>query len=155
VNPASYNLGDVGGVRASGGEYMAVWSDVLAGADGTGSDIDMIYFAGPSDVARFFGLTGKNNIGDLESWMTKRADSDKDFAQYIADTNKRSAFIRYYALRGSAAYSKGAHDEWNVAVTINAKRGVGNEIAIYFNGEAIEPADYDAKISIGNQVLGY
>ena len=155
IDSAAYNLKDDANVgRASGGEYMAVWSDVLAGTNGMGTDIDMVYFAGPLDLAHFFRIKGRDNIGKLENWMANREKKNADFRLWVNKDTNRSGFIRYYALRGSAAYSKGAHDEWNIVASINAKRGIGEEIAVYFNGEPIEPGDYEDHTAIGNQVLG-
>jgi hypothetical protein len=34
----------------------------MEGRDGLGRDFDFIYFVGPSDFARFFGLTGESDM---------------------------------------------------------------------------------------------
>ncbi|MCA9272820.1 MAG: hypothetical protein KDA31_07230 [Phycisphaerales bacterium] len=139
LNPAAYNLPKI----AKGGDYMAVWADILAGEDGRGDDFDMLYFAGPSDVWRFFGATGDDRIGSILAWLRNQSKTDPRYRDISDDKDLRNKFLKYYGLRGSAVYSKGAHDEWNVATLLNSKRQIGDDIAIYYNGIPIEPGDYD------------
>ena len=50
------SLSAVGEVKASGGDYMYLWTQVLAGADGRGADFDMVYFVGPGDMSAYFNF---------------------------------------------------------------------------------------------------
>lgn len=149
LNPAAYNLPKT----ATGGDYMAVWSDVLAGPDGTGSDFDLAYFVGPSDVWEFFGLGMEDRLGTIERWLADKATASPAYKAIHDDLSLRQNFIRYYGLRGSAIFSKGAHDEWNIILGLNAKRAIGDDIAVYFDGQPIEPGDYQDAIDVGNQTI--
>jgi len=153
MNPALYDLPDVGGTSAGGGEYMVMWTAVAAGEDGSGKDFDMIHFTGPTDMRAFFGC-GKEDVGGcLGRWLESRAAADAKFRQEIADdAAKRQAFIRYYALRASAAYSTGAHDEWNIFVKLNRKRPLGEQVAIWFDGRPASPAEMEVEVSPGYEV---
>lgn len=153
VNPAAFDLPPVGEERAGGGDYMAVWSEVLAGTDATGSDFDMIYFIGPSDVWGFFDAEGPDKLGTISRWIDRRTEEDEKFREYITTGNNRQQFLRYYGLRGSSAYSKGAHDEWNIVMQLNKKRPIGDDIAIYFDGNPIEPGDFDDTTDVGYEIL--
>ncbi len=148
LNPAAYSLPR----GATGSDYMAVWSDVLAGADGQGRTFDLVYFVGPDDVLNFFGASGDDRLGTLERWLSTKATTDPEYDAIVKDAAKCRAFLRYYGIRGSAAFSKGAHDEWNIAMRLNALREVGDSIAIYFDGSPIEPGDYDDATSRGTEV---
>lgn len=147
LNPAAYDLPK----GATGGDYMAVWADVLAGVKGGGDDFDLVYFVGPNDVWNYFGASGADRLGVIEKWLETKAASDNRYKSILEDANHKSKFLRYYGLRGSAAYSKGAHDEWNIVTALNAKRAIGNDIAIYFDGTPIEPGDYGDKTDAGYQ----
>jgi hypothetical protein len=149
INSAAFNLPTVGDRPPGGGEYMAVWSDVLAGQDGKGDEFDMVYFVGPSDVWSYFGLDGIENLTKLERWVDAKAEQDPEFKKFISTGNNRSQFLRYYGLRGSVAYSKGAHDEWNIVAALNGRRAIGDDIAVYFDGRPIEPGDYEDFVEPG------
>lgn len=149
LNPAAYNLPK----DARGGDYMAVWADVLAGRDGKGSDLDMVYFAGPSDVWSFFGATGPDRLGTIANWLDEKAKHSEAYKKIATDPIQRRRFLRYYGIRGSAAYSKGAHDEWNIVVAFNRYREIGEDIAIYFDGAPIEPGDFDDDTDGGYELL--
>ncbi|MEL6569186.1 MAG: hypothetical protein AAFQ22_12260 [Pseudomonadota bacterium] len=149
LNPAKYNLPK----SARGGDYMAVWADVLAGPDRKGSLIDMVYFVGPKDVWSFFGATCDDRIGTVAAWLDAHAKTSKSLKEIAEDPEKRARFLRYYAIRGSSAYSKGAHDEWNLVMRFNGYREIGDDIAVYFNGDPIEPGDYDDDTDAGYQLL--
>jgi hypothetical protein len=81
-----------------------------------------------------------------------RGATDADVRRVAAGEDTRRAFIRYYAMRASAAYSAGAHDEWNIFVRINRKRALGDQIAMYFDGRQISPAEMETEISPGYEV---
>jgi hypothetical protein len=149
VNPAAYNLPKT----ATGGDYMAVWADVLAGTDGLGSDFDLAYFVGPSDVWRYFGAESEARLDKIESWLADKSRVSPAYKAIYEDAGSRQKFIRYYGLRGSTIFSKGAHDEWNIVLGLNAKRAIGDYIAVYFDGKPIEPGDYQATVAVGYETL--
>ena len=149
LNPAAYNLPK----SASGGDYMAVWSDVLAGADGAGADFDVAYFVGATDVWKFFSLGDVDRLGSVEMWLKMRAEADTGYKAIYEDDAARQKFIRYYGLRGSTIFSKGAHDEWNIVLALNIKRPIGEDIAIYFDGHPVEPGDYQDGVDAGYQTV--
>jgi hypothetical protein len=149
LNPAAYDLPKV----ATGSDYMAVWADVLAGADGSGSDFDLAYFVGPTDVWAFFGVGAQDRLGAIEVWLAAKAAADADYKKIYDDPDLRKKFIRYYGLRGSTIFSKGAHDEWNIMLTLNAKRAIGEDIAVYFDGKPVEPGDYQDRVDAGYETL--
>jgi len=64
-------------------------------------------------------------------------------------------------VRGSAAYSKGSHDEWNIFVTLNKLRvkkgdgngyGLGSQIAGYFERLQIAPGAAESAVVPGYEV---
>lgn len=65
------------------------------------------------------------------------------------DAGRRGAFVRYYTLRASSAYSKGAHDEWNIFVKISRRRALGEQVAMFFDGRPASPAEMETEISPG------
>jgi len=64
----------------------------------------------------------------------------------------RREFVRYYALRASAAYCSGARDEWNIFVRINRKRALGEQIAMFFDGRPASPAEMETEIAPGYEM---
>jgi hypothetical protein len=143
LDPGKYQLPDVDGRAAGGGDYMVMWTEVLGGEDGAGRDFDMVHFTGPGDMRAYFGC-GREDV----SGCVARHPA----AQKIGDPARRQAFIRYYTLRASAAYSTGAHDEWNIVVRINRRRGVGDQVAMFFDGRPASPAEMDTEIAPGYEV---
>jgi hypothetical protein len=61
-------------------------------------------------------------------------------------------FVRYYTLRASSAYSTGAHDEWNIAVRVNRKRPLGDQLAMFFDGRPASPAEMETEVGPGYEV---
>jgi len=143
LDPGKYQLPDVDGRAAGGGDYMVMWTEVLGGEDGAGRDFDMVHFTGPGDMRAYFGC-GREDV----SGCVARHPA----AQKIGDPARRQAFVRYYTLRASAAYSTGAHDEWNIVVRINRRRGVGDQVAMFFDGRPASPAEMDTEIAPGYEV---
>jgi hypothetical protein len=153
LDPGRYQLPDVGGKPAGGAEYMVMWTAVLAGDDGTGRDFDMVHFTGPQDMRAFFGCGREDVTGCLERWLTARAAVDDTLRRTVAaDAARRQAFLRYYALRASSAYSSGAHDEWNIFVRVNRKRPLGDQVAIFFDGRPASPAEMEMEVSPGYEL---
>jgi hypothetical protein len=152
LDPGVYQLPSVEGKSAGGGEYMVMWTRVLGGDDGLGRDIDMVHFTGPEDMRAFFGCGATDVTGCLDRWLTDRAAGDATLRRAADDVEARRAFLRYYAMRASAAYSAGAHDEWNIVVRINRKRALGDQIAVFFDGRAVPPAVMETEIVPGYEV---
>jgi hypothetical protein len=150
LDPGRYQMAGVGGREPGGAEYMVMWTAVLAGEDGTGRDFDMAHFTGPGDMRAFFGCGRDDVTGCIEAWLVARAATDEKLRREIAEVPaRRQAFVRYYALRASSAYSSGAHDEWNIFVRINRRRALGEQVAMYFDGRPASPAEMEMEISPG------
>ncbi|WP_412543711.1 hypothetical protein R8Z50_14845 [Longispora sp. K20-0274] len=152
----------------TGGDYMRMWTRVLVedGDQQLGGRFDAVRLLGPSDVRDFFlaGGTGPL-IPAIEEYFARRYAVDPDFRAAF-DTApptdprweaKRTAFVRYYAVRAGAAYSLGSHDEWNIAVRLNAARvaaaGLGQQLALVFDGRQVPPGDAERETSPGYEVL--
>ena len=150
LDPGRYQMEAVNGREPGGAEYMVMWTSVLTGEDGTGKDIDMAHFTGPGDMRAFFGCGRDDVTGCIDRWLTERAATDAKLKADVADVPaKRQAFVRYYAMRASSAFSSGAHDEWNIVVRINRRRPIGEQIAMWFDGRPASPAEMESEISPG------
>lgn len=147
---------DVGGARAGGAEYMVMWTRVLEGSSGLGDDFDFVYFAGPSDFAAYFGLTGVGDMDRIGAFYDERLKTDAGLRRLVEQGRVTPiAFRNYYGLRASVSFSLGAHDEWNIVGKINARRradakfGTGNQLPSLFDGRAVSSAQADAPMSAG------
>src|SRR5712691_11071026 len=126
LDPGAHQMPNIGTKAPGGGDYMVMFTRLLAGDDGAGRDFDLVHFTGPGDMRAFFGCGGDDVTGCIDRYAQSRATADGDFRRTVAtDPVRRSAFVRYYALRASSAFSKGAHDEWNIVVRINRRRALG------------------------------
>jgi hypothetical protein len=142
---------------ASGADFMSMWTQILEGRAGLGEDFDFFYFAGPSDFASYFGLTGEGDLVRLESWFDNRSATDPSFKQAV-DQGKLSkrGFRNYYGLRASVGFSYGSHDEWNIARMINERRrgatdyGIANQLTIFFDGRPATPGGYETPAAAGD-----
>ena len=153
LDPGRYQMPDVGGKSPGGAEYMVMWTAVLVGEDGMGRDFDKVHFTGPTDMRAFFGCGRDDVTGCIDRWFTARAAVDDKLRRGVAaDPARRQAFLRYYALRASSAYSSGAHDEWNIFVRINRRRPLGEQVAVYFDGRPASPAEMETEISPGYEL---
>jgi len=154
LNPGDFQLGRVEGREPEGGEYLWMWTQILAGEQGKGQDFDLAYFLGPSDVSAFFASYEKP--GDppgqgLERYLEQQR-SEEFLREIRGDPQRLAAFRRFYLVRASVAWSKGAHDEWNVFVRINRRRGVGDQIPMYFDGRAVSPAEMETEVAPGYEL---
>ncbi|WP_245471931.1 hypothetical protein [Bradyrhizobium nanningense] len=136
---------------ATGADYMLMWTKVLEGPDGL-SELDFVYFVGPSDYARHFGLTGAGDLERLESYYDEAAKTDEKLKAV-----GRRAFRDYYGLRASVTFSYGSHDEWNIVRAINQKRrevnansGLAGQMGIMFDGQPAAPGLYETPVVPGN-----
>jgi len=140
---------------SSGADYMLMWTSVLEGADGLGQDFDFVYFAGPQDFGRVFGLDGTNDMTKIDQYFDQRVKSDPEFDKAVKGGLAKTAFRNYYALKASSAFSRGSHDEWNIVRLINERRradpklGVPNQIPVLFDGHSVPAADAETVVSEG------
>lgn len=81
-----------------------------------------------------------------------RGSDEKLRGRIAADSGRRRAFLRYYALRASSAYSSGAHDEWNIFVRINRRRPLGEQAAVFFDGRPASPAEMETEVGPGYEL---
>lgn len=134
-------LPTIQGKSPGGGEYLYMWTQILAGEDGLASDFDMVYFVGPTDMYAFFGVSEGAALDGLNAYIQDRSANDPIFDQQVAqDPENRKNFIRYYGIRGSATFSTGALDEWNIFRLANRRRQIGDQVAFYFDGRQVDPA---------------
>jgi hypothetical protein len=159
LNPTAKeaDLPNVGGTRASQGDYLLMWTRILEGPNGQGEDFDFIYFAGPSDFAGFFGLTGSGDMDKIAAYFDERVKNDADLKRAVErGTLTATSFRNYYALRASVNFSIGAHDEWNVIRLANARRrddskfGVANQLPVFFDGHEVLSAETEQAVNGGN-----
>src|SRR5947207_15966733 len=97
--------------NGSGADYMLMWTTLLEGPNGLGEDLDFVYFVGPQDFARYFGLDGNADMLKIEEYFERRLKSDADLQKAAEKGLAKAAFRNYYALKASTNFSKGAHDE--------------------------------------------
>jgi hypothetical protein len=143
--------------KATGADYMLMWTKILEGRNGLGEDFDFVYFVGPTTVGQFFSLDGNADMEKIDTYFDKRAASDESLKQAIA-ANKitKATFRNYYALRASVAFSYGSHDEWNIARLLNERRrgatdfGIAKQISVLFDGNAVPPGDYETGVASGD-----
>lgn len=141
--------------NGSGADYMLMWTSILEGPDGLGEDLDFVYFAGPQDFARVFGLDGTADMAKIDQYFDKRLKSDPDLEKAVQGGLTRAAFRKYYTLKASSAFSKGAHDEWNIIRLVNERRrndsrlGIGNQLPVLFDGRGVPAADSESTVSEG------
>ena len=142
---------------ASGADYMYMWTQILEGRGGFGEDFDFFYFTGPSDFARFFGLTGTGDADRIGAYFDQRLASDGGLKSAVdAGKISRTGFRNYYSLRASVAFSVGSHDEWNISHMLNERRrgsdefGIGDQIAIWFDGRAVTPGGFEGTAASGS-----
>lgn len=168
-----------------GGDYMRMWTRVLVedhyldheGRRGRhlGGLFDAYYFLSPSDVWDFFSKSGAVTVtAGVEDYFSRKFAMDPEFRgrfsppfggggvypQGEGDGKAmwealRKEFFRFYAVRASANFSLGCHDELNIWVELNRGRlrdgdyGPGEQIAGFFEGKQISPAVSETPISGG------
>ena len=152
LNPAS---SDADLPKGTGADYMLMWTTLLEGRDGFGEDFDFVYFAGPQEFARVFGLDGTSDMVKIDQYFERRRKSDPDLEKAVQAGLTKAAFRKYYALKASAAFSRGAHDEWNIVRIVNGRRrgetryGIANQLPVMFDGRGAPPADGESAVSDG------
>jgi hypothetical protein len=152
LNPADaqWSLPDLASAKASGADYMLMWTRVLEGASGDGADLDFVYFTGPNDFRLALNLGDTDIMGRLNAEYDKRAATDPG----IKNVDRR-LFRDYYALRASVAFSLGSHDEWNIARAVNEKRrsasrtAIARQWGIWFDGHPVPPSAYETPAANG------
>ncbi|WGR73296.1 MULTISPECIES: hypothetical protein [unclassified Bradyrhizobium] len=139
---------------ANGVDYMWMWTQILEGEgpEGLGA-FDFVYFIGPSDFARHFGLDGHADLEKLDTAYDNLVKTKPDLA---AKVDKRS-FRDYYGVRASVSFSYGSHDEWNIVRTINAKRraadstaGFAKQMGVFFDEKPVAPGLLEVPVDVGN-----
>ncbi len=159
LNPAmkEADLSAPSGARGGHGEYMLMWTRVLEGASGLGEDFDFVYFAGPSDFAAFFGLTGQGDMETIAKYFDKRFAEDASLKREVERGRvTKNSFRNYYALRASVSFSNGAHDEWNIVRLLNERRrgdpkfGNAGQIPKFFDGKAVSSGEFENPIAAGS-----
>lgn len=150
------DIPNAGATRAGGAEFMVMWTRVLEGANGLGEDFDFIYFTGPADFGSYFGLTGSGDLDRISAFYTERIKTDAELKRAVDQGRVTpQTFRNYYGLRASVNFSLGAHDEWNIAGKINAKRrgdskfGVTNQLPTLFDGRPVSSAEGEVALSNG------
>src|SRR5216684_1580624 len=134
---------------ATGADYMLMWTNVLEGMNGLG-DFDFVYFAGPSEFARHFGLNGKADLEKLEAYYDATSKTDPELKKI-----DRRTFRDYYGLRASVAFSLGSHDEWDIVRAINQKRvadpkyGISKQISVFFDAVPAAPGVLESSVAAG------
>lgn len=171
-----------------GGDYMRMWTKVLVedGIDNLGRNFDAFYFVGPRDVFSFFTQGESLTLtAGIDAYFARKFATDASFRDAFsiptidwgdaeqsstgtearkAWTERRTDFLRFYALRASANFSLGSHDEWAIFRLINEARrkktaqlgmldgDVGDQIAGYFDGNQVDPSSSEGKLSRGYAV---
>ena len=142
---------------------MRMWTKVLVEDDSenVGGFFDAYYFIGPDDARRFFAAGGATNAtAGIEEYFARKYATDLRFRDRYSKEGdqweqRRDDFYRFYALRGSAAFSKGCHDEWNILCKLNDARlavdrpDVGSQIAIFFDSKQVDPGAASRQIVKG------
>jgi hypothetical protein len=141
--------------NGGGADYMLMWTTLLEGPNGLGEDIDFVYFVGPQDFARYFGFDGNGDMAKIDQFYDRRIKSDAGFEKAARDGLSKTAFRNYYALKASTAFSRGAHDEWNIVRVVNerrrndAKLGIANQLPVLFDGHGVPSAESESTVSEG------
>ena len=141
--------------KGSGADYMLMWTSILEGREGLGEDFDFVYFAGPQDFARVFELDGTADMAKIDQYFDKRLKTDPDLEKAMKGGLTKPAFRTYYALKASSAFSKGAHDEWNIIRLINERRrneqrlGIPDQLPVLFDGRGVPAANFESVVSDG------
>jgi hypothetical protein len=146
--------------NGSGADYMYMWTQLLEGKDGFGTDFDFVYFVGPGDFGRYLQLPGRDDLKKVGAYFDNRVAIDPDLDRAVKDSTLskpefRQKFVIYYGLRASVAFSRGAHDEWNIVHGINAQRrsdktrGIGDQLPIFFDGMALTATQMETGVSKG------
>lgn len=168
----------------SGGDYLRMWTRVLVedAISNLGYEFDAFYFLGPHDVFSFFTEHGSQTMtAGIESYFARKMESDPDFRNAFSDpaiswgaagndraksnwAQKRSDFLKFYALRASASFSLGSHDEWAIFEAINAGRrkrsaglgmldgDTGDQLAAFFDGTQVSIGATQTPVSRGYAV---
>jgi len=161
--------------KPNGGDYLRMWTRVLVedGGRNLGERISAFYFMGPSDCRQFFTEGGQKSVASgVEAYFARKFTFSpafrKQFSEPFLDAEgkpvpdqaaeaelRRKDFLRYYTIRGSAAFSRGSHDEWNLWVALNKLRladpklGVGQQIPGFFDGNQVDLATAESRTTAG------
>lgn len=153
--------------KIGGGDYMRMWTKVLVeNRDPTvqphvGDYFDMYYFLGPNDVSDFFRQgTSQNMTAAVEGYFSRKHSTDLAFRTRFDASDPqnweqlRKDFFRFYAVKASATFSLGSHDEWNICRELNVRRRqkpgrTGDQIAVFFDGRQVDMGGLESGVSEG------
>lgn len=114
-----------------GGEYLYMWTKVLAGEHCTG-DVDWVYFMDRDDAHQLLELPEKSKRKTLEKILENLALHQPGIYQETASKPElKKAFLDYYLKHYSILNSKGARDEWNLIQQLS-KKNPGKKIRQHF-----------------------
>ena len=145
-----------GGARGTNDDYMLMWTRVLEGLGAMGEDFDFVYFVGPSDFGAYFGLTGTGDMDRIGTFFDDRVAKDAGLKREVERGRvTRQTFKKYYGLKASITFSNGAHEEWNIFRTLNERRranakfGVANQVAMFFDGKPVATGAAEQSVAMG------
>ena len=114
---AEVRLPQIEGLSPQGGEYLYMWTQVLAGEDCTG-DIDWVYFMHFTDVhsmLNLHSLSDTRKVTEFERLLKQLVKYRPEvYSETYSSPRLRKSFISYYLYHYSVMDSKGARDEWNM-----------------------------------------
>ena len=93
--------------NGSGADYMLMWTAILEGKDGLGEDFDFVYFVGPQDFARYFGLDGAADMLKIEQYFDKRSKTDAELQKAVEKGLTRTAKVSIYPRRHLKSMTSG------------------------------------------------
>ena len=112
------------GLSPQGGEYLYMWTQVLAGEDCTG-DIDWIYYMDFIDLHVILDLQAipdTQKSVKLEKMLQHLAQKHPEiYNEIYKKQESREKFTAYYLNHYSILNSKGGRDEWNIIQMLGAK----------------------------------
>ena len=81
--------------NGSGADYMLMWTTLLEGPNGLGEDVDFVYFVGPHDFARYFGLDGNGDMAKIDRFYDARIKSNPGFEKATKHGLSETTFRHY------------------------------------------------------------
>ena len=99
--------------------------------------------------------SARADLAKIDRYFDERVKANPSFEKAVKDGLSRNAFRSYYGLKASTAFSRGAHDEWNIIRTVNERRrndpkyGIANQLPVLFDGLGIAPSGWEANVSDG------
>lgn len=155
-------LESVGDAEPDDGDYMYMWTQILAGDAGQGTPFDLLAIAGPSDFRNFFGHPELPALAAVEKRLQALQVSDAEFRKRTSTPEAFREALSYYGLRASGAMSLGSHDEWNIFAKMNQQRRESNDdqglhqtyrqIPVLYDGRSLSTSELEKTVSPGFEV---